>query len=78
MKVKVDIRPNQLLIFARGAGGPYLIREAPLADIDIPFKALAWEDSQGSVWLSYTNGNYITYTESKATMEQICPFFLHF
>jgi len=58
-KVKVDIRPNQLLIFGRGAGGPYIIKEAPLAGIDIPFKALAWEDSQGKVWLSYTNGSYI-------------------
>jgi len=58
-KVKVEIRPNQLLIFARGAGGPYLIKEAPLAGIDIPFKALVWEDSQGKVWLSYTNGSFI-------------------
>jgi uncharacterized protein (DUF302 family) len=58
-KVNVDVRPNQLVIFARGAGGPYLIKEAPLAGIDIPFKALAWEDSQGKVWLSYTNGSYI-------------------
>jgi len=58
-KVKVDIRPNQLLIFGRGAAGPYLIKEAPLAGIDIPFKALVWEDSQGKVWLSYTNGSFI-------------------
>ena len=58
-KVNVDIRPNQLLIFGRGAGGPYIIKEAPLAGIDIPFKALTWEDSQGKAWLSYTNGSYI-------------------
>jgi uncharacterized protein (DUF302 family) len=58
-KVKVDIRPNQLLIFGRGAGGPYIIKEAPLAGIDIPFKALVWEDSQGKVWVSHTNGTFI-------------------
>lgn len=58
-KVNVDIRPNQLLIFGRGAGGPYIIKEAPLAGIDIPFKALVWEDSQGKVWVSYTNGTFI-------------------
>jgi uncharacterized protein (DUF302 family) len=58
-KVKVDIRPNQLIIFGRGAGGPYIIKEAPLAAIDIPFKALAWEDSQGKVWLTYMNGSFI-------------------
>jgi uncharacterized protein (DUF302 family) len=58
-KVKVDIRPNQLLIFGRGAGGPYIAKEAPLAGLDMPFKALAWEDTQGKVWVSYTNGSYM-------------------
>lgn len=58
-KVKVDIPPNQLLIFGRGAGGPYIAKEAPLAGLDMPFKALAWEDTQGKVWVSYTNGSYM-------------------
>jgi uncharacterized protein (DUF302 family) len=58
-KVNVDIRPNQLLIFGRGAGGPYIAKEAPLAGLDMPFKALAWEDTQGKVWVSYTNGSYM-------------------
>jgi uncharacterized protein (DUF302 family) len=58
-KAKVDIRPNQLLIFGRGAGGPYIAKEAPLAGLDMPFKALAWEDTQGKVWVSYTNGSYM-------------------
>ena len=34
-------------------------KEAPLAGIDIPFKALVWEDSPGKVWVSYTNGSFI-------------------
>ena len=58
-KVKVDVRPNQLLVFGRGAGGPYIIAEAPLAGLDLPFKALAWEDKQGKVWLTHTTGSYI-------------------
>jgi uncharacterized protein (DUF302 family) len=58
-KVKVDIRPNQLIIFGRGAGGPHIVNEAPLAGLDMPFKALAWEDAQGKVWVSYTNGSYM-------------------
>jgi len=58
-KVNVDIRPNQLLMFGRGAGGPYIIKEAPLAGIDIQFKALVWEDSQRKAWISYTNGSFI-------------------
>lgn len=58
-KVNVEIRPNQLLIFGRGKGGPYIIKEAPLASLDIPFKAVAWEDAMGKVWLTYTNGSYV-------------------
>ena len=58
-KVNVQIPPNQLLIFGRGKGGPFIIKEAPLAALDIPFKAVAWEDPKGKVWLSYTNGSYI-------------------
>ena len=58
-KVNVDIPPNQLLIFGRGKGGPFIIKEAPLAALDIPFKAVVWEDATGKVWLSYTNGTYI-------------------
>jgi uncharacterized protein (DUF302 family) len=58
-KVNVDIRPNQLLLFGRGAGAPYIIKEAPLAGLDLPFKALVWEDSQGKVWVSHTNGSFI-------------------
>jgi len=59
-KVNVEIPPNQLLIFGRGKGGPYIIKEAPLAALDIPFKAVVWEDSTGKVWLSYTNGTYLS------------------
>lgn len=58
-KVDVQIAPNQLLIFGRGKGGPFIIKEAPLAALDIPFKAVAWQDAEGKVWLSYTNGTYI-------------------
>ena len=58
-KVKVDVRPNELIIFGRGAGGPHIVKEAPLAGLDMPFKALAWEDAQGKVWVSYTTGTYM-------------------
>ena len=58
-KAGEDIRPNQLLVFGRGRGGPLMLKEAPLAGIDMTFKALVWEDSQGKAWLSYTNGSYI-------------------
>src|SRR5688572_5302000 len=33
-KVKVDVRPNELIIFGRGAGGPHIVKEAPLAGLE--------------------------------------------
>jgi len=58
-KADVSVRPNELIMFGRGKGGPYIVKEAPLAALDMPFKALAWEDAQGKVWVSYTTGTYV-------------------
>lgn len=32
---------------------------APSVAIDLPLKALAWEDAQGKVWLSYNSPEYL-------------------
>jgi uncharacterized protein (DUF302 family) len=53
------IRPNQLLIFGRGGVVPPLLPGAPVAAIDLPLKALAWEDANGKVWLTYNTGEYL-------------------
>jgi len=32
---------------------------APSVAIDLPLKALAWEDERGKVWLSYNDPEYL-------------------
>jgi uncharacterized protein (DUF302 family) len=32
---------------------------APTLAIDLPLKALVWEDDQGKVWLSYNSPDYL-------------------
>lgn len=32
---------------------------APTAAIDLPFKALAWENAEGKVWLGHTSPSYL-------------------
>jgi uncharacterized protein (DUF302 family) len=32
---------------------------APTAAIDLPLKALAWQDGDGKVWLSYNDPEYL-------------------
>ena len=51
------------------------ITKTPFAgiDIDLPLKALAWEDSQGKVWLSYNSPDYLK-DRHRLTAQQIQPF----
>lgn len=52
-KVGLAMRPTELLIFGNPKGGTALMVAKPTAAIDLPMKALAWEDEEGKVWLTY-------------------------
>jgi len=58
-KAGLEMRPTQLLIFGSPKAGTPLMVAAPSAAIDLPLKALAWEDAQGKVWLSYNAPEYL-------------------
>ncbi|MEA3411092.1 MAG: DUF302 domain-containing protein [Pseudomonadota bacterium] len=55
----LEIPPNQLLIWGKGRGGPNVISAAPLAALDFPLRTVAWQDSDGKVWLSYSTADHI-------------------
>ncbi|MEP7152016.1 MAG: DUF302 domain-containing protein [Nitrospira sp.] len=52
-KVGLEMLPTELLIFGNPKGGTALMVEKPTVAIDLPMKALAWEDRAGRVWLTY-------------------------
>jgi uncharacterized protein (DUF302 family) len=58
-KVGLQMRPTQLLIFGNPKGGTPLMVAAPSTAIDLPLKALAWEDAAGKVWLSFNEPAYL-------------------
>jgi uncharacterized protein (DUF302 family) len=58
-KAGLAMRPTQLLIFGSPKGGTPLMIAAPRLAIDLPLKALAWQDEQGRVWLSYNSPEYL-------------------
>jgi uncharacterized protein (DUF302 family) len=58
-KAGLKMRPTQLLIFGNPKGGTPLMVAAPRLAIDLPLKALAWEDADGKVWLSYNSPEYL-------------------
>ncbi len=51
--IGADLPATQLLLFGNPALGTPLMQEAREIAIDLPMKALAWEDDDG-VWLAYT------------------------
>jgi uncharacterized protein (DUF302 family) len=58
-KAGLEMRPTQLLIFGNPKGGTPVMVAAPSTAIDLPLKALAWQDAQGKVWLSYNDPEYL-------------------
>lgn len=58
-KVGMKMPPTQVLIFGSPKGGTPVMLAAPTAAIDLPLKALAWQDAEGKVWLSYNDPEYL-------------------
>ena len=54
-RVGKTLRPTEVLIFGNPQGGTPLMECAQSAGIDLPLKALVWEDAQAQVWLGYND-----------------------
>jgi uncharacterized protein (DUF302 family) len=55
----LQMQPTQLLIFGNAKSGTPLMIASPTVAIDLPLKALAWQDDDGKVWLSYNSPDYL-------------------
>ena len=58
-RVGIAMRPTKLLIFGSPKGGTPLMQAAPTLAIDLPLKALFWQDAEGKVWLTYNDPSYL-------------------
>ncbi|HEX4389790.1 MAG TPA: DUF302 domain-containing protein [Steroidobacteraceae bacterium] len=47
------LRPTLLVIFGNARGGTPLMQARQSVGIDLPLKALIWQDESGTTWLSY-------------------------
>jgi uncharacterized protein (DUF302 family) len=54
-EVGLPLRPTELLIFGNAKGGTPLMQANQAIGIDLPLKALAYEDADGTVWLCYND-----------------------
>lgn len=57
--VGLDMKPMVLLVFGNPKAGTPLMKKYPSLAIDLPLKALIWEDEGGRVWISYNSPEYL-------------------
>lgn len=55
----LPLRPTDLLIFGAAKGGTPLMQAAQTIGIDLPLKALVWQNEEGKTFLSYNDPAYL-------------------
>ena len=68
-RIGKTLRATELLIFGNPQGGTPLMECAQTAGIDLPLKALVWEDASNQVWLGYNDPAFLAQRHGAAT----CP-----
>jgi uncharacterized protein (DUF302 family) len=55
----MSLRPTEVLIFGNAKGGTPLMQAMQTIGIDLPLKALVWQDASGGTWLSYNDPGWL-------------------
>jgi len=58
-EVGLSLRPTELLVFGNAKGGTPLMQSNQMIGIDLPLKALVWQDETGKTWLSYNDPRWL-------------------
>ena len=58
-KVGLQMHAARLIIFGSPKGGTPVMVASPTIAIDLPLKALVWEDARGQVWVSHNCPEYL-------------------
>ena len=59
-EVGEDLRPMELWIIGHPHGGTPLMLDRQMAGIDLPVKALEWQDVSGRVFLTYNDASWFS------------------
>jgi len=65
------LAPTELIIFGNARGGTPLMQSVQTEGIDLPLKALVWEDAAGKTWLSYNDPSWIAQRHNVRNAEQL-------
>jgi uncharacterized protein (DUF302 family) len=55
----LELRPTEVIIFGNARGGTPLMQGNQTVGIDLPLKALVWQDAANQSWISYNEPSWI-------------------
>ncbi len=65
------LAPTELLVFGNPSLGTPLMQSQPTTGIDLPMKALVYEDQDGRVWLAYNDPAWLATRHSIKDRDEI-------
>ena len=68
-KIGKVLRPTEVLVFGNPTGGTPFMECEQSVGIDLPLKALVWEDATAQVWIGYNDPAYLAQRHGVAS----CP-----
>lgn len=67
----LSLRPTEVLIFGNAKGGTSLMQAAQTIGIDLPLKALVWQDASGETWLSWNDPAWLAARHGASGVEAV-------
>jgi uncharacterized protein (DUF302 family) len=58
-EIGMELRPTEVLIFGNPRAGTPLMQAVQTVGIDLPLKALVWQDEGGTTWLAYNDPQWL-------------------
>jgi len=68
--VGLSLRPTEVVIFGNPKGGTALMQDRQSSGIDLPLKALVWEDADGKAWLTYNDPTWVAKRHGLAAVSE--------
>jgi uncharacterized protein (DUF302 family) len=67
----LSLRPTEVLIFGNAKGGTPLMQAVQTIGIDLPLKALVWQDAAGDTWLSWNDPAWLVARHGASRAEAV-------
>jgi uncharacterized protein (DUF302 family) len=67
----LSLRPTEVLIFGNARGGTPLMQAAQTIGIDLPLRALVWQDASDDTWLSWNDPAWLAARHGLSSVEGV-------